>query len=454
MAPREVEGTGVPPTGSASRQDADAELSSLAAEAYVFGYPLVLMSVTRDVMSATTPINHFHHLRTFPDHTFTDVVTPNADTLYSMAWLDLTEEPQILTVPALGRRYYIMQMLDAWTNVFASPGTRTTGNGKGDFAIVGPGWRGALPAGIAVIRSPTNLAWMIGRTQTDGAPDYAAVHAIQDQYRLTPLSARTKSYAPVTRPAVRTGVDMKTPPPKQVAAMNGTTFFRRLTALMKDNPPATADAHALARFAKVGLVPGHPFNPERLDPQVGHALEDGVHGGQLEIAGEMKKSRGEPVNGWSTSPAHIGAFATDYALRAAVAARGLGANIPADAIYPHATTDIDGEPLSGTHRYQLRFAKGHLPPVNGFWSLTMYNAKQAFIVNPLNRYAIGDRDELIVNADGSVTIHIQNESPGADKESNWLPAPRESFNVVMRLYWPKKEIVDGSWKVPPIERVP
>jgi hypothetical protein len=415
---------------------------------------MVLMSVTRDVMSAKTPINHFQHLRTFPDHTFTDVVTPNADTLYSLAWLDLTEEPQILSVPAVGRRYYIMQMLDAWTNVFASPGTRVTGNGKGDFAIVGPGWKGALPAGIAVIRAPTNLVWIIGRTQTDGAPDYAAVHAIQDHYRLTPLSARTKSFAPVARVFAKVGVDTKTPPAEQVAAMNGTTFFRRLVTLMKENPPTTSDAEVLAKFAKIGIVPGHPFNAERLDPQVAHALEDGVHAGQLEIAGEAKRSHDEPVNGWSISPPNIGAFGTDYAQRAAVAARGLGANIPADAIYPHATTDMDGEPLSGTHRYQLRIAKGRLPPVNGFWSLTMYNARQTFIENPLNRYAIGDRDELIVNPDGSVTIHIQTQSPGLDKESNWLPAPLESFNVVMRLYWPKKDIVDGTWRMPPIERVP
>src|SRR5262245_16146842 len=203
------------------------EALAIGEDAYVFGYPLVLMDITRSVMTAVpkveerkAPINQFLHLGTFPDPTFTDVVSPNADTLYSTASIDLTNEPIILSVPEMGNRYYLMQMMDAWTNVFASPGTRTTGNGKGDFAIVGPGWKGQLPQGVKEIKSPTNMVWMIGRTQTNGKGDYDAVHAIQKQYALTPLSAWGKNYqAPESVPVER-GIDTKTPPVEQVARMD------------------------------------------------------------------------------------------------------------------------------------------------------------------------------------------------------------------------------------------
>src|SRR5262245_15810024 len=192
------------------------EASESADEAYVFGYPLVLMDVTRQVMTAVpkaegrkAPANQFIHMREFPDYTITDVVSPNADTLYSTAWLDLRKEPIILSVPDVGKRYYLMEMLDAWTNVFASPGARTTGNGCGDFAIVGPQWKGKLPAGVKEIKSPTNMAWVIGRTQTNGKEDYAAVRAIQDQYKLTPLGAWGKDYKPPDNAPVAPGIDAK-----------------------------------------------------------------------------------------------------------------------------------------------------------------------------------------------------------------------------------------------------
>lgn len=447
-------------TSPAARTTQQDETIELAAAAYVYGYPLVIMDVTREVMTAVpraqgskAPINQILHLRAFPDYTFTDVVSPNADTLYSLAWLDLKREPQILSVPEMGKRYYLMQMLDAWTNVFASPGTRTTGNGKADFAIVGPGWKGTLPAGTKEIRSPTNLVWMIGRIQTNGASDYAAVHAIQDQYKLTPLSACYKAYTlPMDVPVPRC-IDDKTPPVRQVAAMDAATFFGRLNALMKGNPPAAADASALARFARIGIAPGKPFDLQSMNPLVAKALERGVDAGQLEIAGEAKKAHGEQVNGWDVLPANTANFGTDYTWRAVVALVGLGANLPADAVYPHAIADAGGRPLDGAHRYRIRFAKGQLPPVNGFWSLTMYNAKQTFVENPIDRYAIGDRDPLVPDADGSVTIYVQAGSPGADRESNWLPAPPAPFNLFMRLYWPKQPIIDGTWIAPPIERV-
>ena len=451
-----------PPTRAAGAIQATGENEALelGVEAYVYGYPLVLMDVTRAVTTnapkaagGKAPINQLVHLREFPDHTFTDVVSPNADTLYSFAWLDLKKEPQIVSVPDVGKRYYLMPMLDAWTNVFASPGARTTGTGKGDFAIVGPQWTGTLPEGVHVINAPTNMVWLIGRTQTNGASDYGAVHAIQDQYKLTPLFSWGKSYAPSTNAPVAPGIDAKTPPINQVADMDAATFFSRLNALMKENPPAAADAPALERFANVGVAPGKPFDLNSMDPNIAKGMERSVEAGQLEIIGESKKPHGQQVNGWDVSPANTANFGTDYAYRAVVALAGLGANLPADAIYPRASVDGDGQPLHGKHRYAIRFAKGQRPPVNAFWSLTMYNAKRTFIRNPINRYAIGDRDKLARNPDGSTTIYLQKDSPGADKESNWLPAPPDSFSVVLRLYWPKKAIVEGLWRPPPIERI-
>jgi hypothetical protein len=435
------------------------QAAEIAVEAYVFGYPLVLMDVTRQVMTAApkaeahkAPVNQFLHIREFPDYKMTDVVSPNADTLYSTAWLDLTKEPIILSVPDVGKRYYLMEMLDAWTNVFASPGTRTTGDGRGDFAIVGPQWKGKLPANVKEIKSPTNMAWLIGRTQTNGKEDYAAVRAIQDQYKLTPLSAWGKDYTPPDNAPVAAGIDVKTPPVEQVAKMDAATFFMRLNALMKDNPPANADNSAVNSFAAVGVAPGTRFDLKSLDPAVAKGVEGSVKAAQAKIAAESRKPHGKKVNGWDVMT-NLGRYGTDYIFRSVVALVGLGANLPDDAIYPRATEDTDGQPLNGANRYVVHFPKGQLPPVNAFWSLTMYNSKQFFVQNPINRYAIGDRDKLKFNDDGSLTINIQSESPGKEMESNWLPAPKDSFNVFMRLYWPKKEIVEGAWKTPGLERV-
>jgi hypothetical protein len=435
------------------------EATEIAVEAYVFGYPLVLMDVTRQVMTAVpkagalkAPVNQFIHVREFPDPTFTDVVSPNADTLYSSAWLDLTKEPIILSVPDVGKRYYLMEMLDSWTNVFASPGTRTTGNGRGDFAIVGPQWKGKLPADVKEIKSPTNMIWLLGRTQTNGKEDYAAVRSIQDQYKLTPLSSWGKDYTPPDNAPVAAGVDVKTPPEEQVAKMDAATFFARLNTLMKDNPPANADASALKSFAAIGVAPGTPFDLKSLDPVVAKSVEGSVKTAQTKIIAEARKPHGKKVNGWDVMT-NLGSYGTNYLFRSVVALVGLGANLPEDAIYPRATEDTDSQPLTGANSYVVHFPKGQLPPVNAFWSLTMYNSEQFFIQNPINRYSIGDRDKLKFNDDGSLTINIQRESPGKEKESNWLPAPKESFNVLMRLYWPKKEIVDGKWKMPGVERV-
>lgn len=437
----------------------EARAHDLAKEAYVFGYPLVLMDVTRQAMTnvpkagqTAAPINQLGNMRSFPDETMTKVVSPNADTLYTFAFLDLAKEPMILSIPEMGRRYYLMQMLDAWTNVFACPGTRTTGSRKAHFAIIGPRRTGNLPDGVSVIRSPTSLAWIIGRTQTNGKDDYAAVHAVQDQYKLTPLNSWGKTYNPPDNVPVDQSVDMETPPVDQVSKMDASTFFSRLNSLMKDNPPANADAAVMKSFAAIGVVPGKPFDLKSFDPHVARGIEQGFGDGQTEVVEESRQPHGKSVNGWQFLES-AGHYGTDYLWRAVVAFVGLGANLPEDAIYPHATTDSEGQELSGTNKYEIRFAKGQLPPVGAFWSITMYNSRQFFVKNPINRFAIGDRDKLAFDEDGSLTLFIQHEPPGPTRESNWLPAPEDTFRLFMRLYWPKSQILEGDWKPPAIQRV-
>ena len=228
-------------------------------------------------------MDQFANVRAFPDATFTDVVSPNADTLYSIAWLDLKQEPIVMSVPDTHGRYYLMELLDGWTNVIPSPGKRTTGTGKGNFVLTGPGWSGTLPAGVKEIKSPTALVWVIGRTQTNGKADYAAVHAIQDGYKLTPLSAWGKPYGPPKDVPVDPKVDMKTPPVELVASMDAATFFNRLAMLLKDNPPATADAPVVAKMASIGVAPGQPFDLNKNGGDAAKAISDGVDEGKKRV---------------------------------------------------------------------------------------------------------------------------------------------------------------------------
>lgn len=444
--------------GTQARQAAALEAG---VEAVVYGLPLVLMDITRAKATNVAapgafdaPLNQFVHVRAFPDASFKDVVRANVDTLYSSAWLDLAAEPMVLSVPDTGGRYYLMPMLDAWTDVFASPGKRTTGTAAGHFAITGPGWKGTLPQGVQRIESPTSMVWIIGRTQTDGPADCAAVHAIQDGYGLTPLSSFGKPYAP---PAgeVDPSVDMKTPPVVQLERMKSADFFARLALLLETNPPPAAEAPILAKLARIGVVPGKPFDASMLDPEVAKGLERA-----LEVALQKLKAAasetGAPVNGWRVPPMVLGNFGSDYGARAVVALVGLGANLPQDAVYPSAFTDGDGRPLVGSQRYVLRFEAGTTPPVEAFWSITMYDSDSFFVANPIGRHSVSSWMPLRESADGAIEILVQHESPGADLESNWLPAPEGPFNLTLRMYWPKAaapSILDGSWAPPKVRRV-
>lgn len=446
------------PAYAASPKIAPADLAQIAADAYVFDYPLVLMEITKQVLTNTlkpaakaAPHNQFAHIATFPRPEDQEVVRPNVDTLYSFAWLDLSRGPVILHLPEMKGRYYLMQMMDAWTNVFASIGTRTTGEQEGNFAVVGPKWRGALPAGVKKLQSPTNSVWIIGRTLTRGPADYAAVHAIQAQYTLTPLSAWGQKYSPPLG-KVDPAVDMQTPPVQQVARMTAASFFQTLARSMRAEPPAAADAPALKKFAALGLVPGKAFNATKLKPAVAQAIEAGVKQGQKSIEAKALQI-GVMKNGWQIPQPPMGAYGTDYEQRAVIAFFGLGANLREDAVYPTAYFDQEGKQLSGKQRYVLHFDKDALPPVKAFWSLTMYGQDTFLAANPLGRYGLGDRDPLKYNGDGSLDLCLQNQSPGPEKEANWLPAPAGDFNVTLRLYWPKQAVLDGAWAPPPIKWV-
>ena len=429
-------------------------------EAVAYGFPLVIMDATRKKISnvatagpSAAPVNQFANMPQFPDASFKDVVRANVDTLYSSAWLDLAKEPIVLSVPDTKGRYYLMPMLDAWTNVFASPGKRTTGTKAGHFAITGPGWTGALPAGVQQLKSPTNMVWIIGRTQTNGPKDYAAVQAIQKQYKLTPLSAFGKPYTPPAG-VVDPGIDMKLAPVEAVAKMSAATFFNSMAALMKDNPPPAADAPVLAKLAKIGIVPGEKFDPAKLDPAIAKGLEKALPVA-LEKLTAASKETGAPQNGWRIPSMKVADFGTDYGTRAVVALVGLGANLPADAVYPSAFVDGEGKALSGANRYVLHFDRGQEPPVRAFWSVTMYDPDSFFVANPLNRYAVSSWMPFKRNADGSLDLYIQKDSPGKDKEANWLPAPDGEFNLTMRMYWPNDKapsIIDGTWKPPGLRK--
>ncbi len=431
----------------------------LGAEAVIYGYPLVLADVTKQVQTnvvapqhnGRAPINQFSNFLRFPTAAYRDVVRVNVDTLYSLAWLDLTKEPIVLSVPDTHGRYYLMPVLDAWTNVFASPGKRTTGTQAGQFAIVGPNWTGTLPAGLTELKSPTNTAMIAGRTQANGPAEYAVVNAIQRQYQLSPLSAFGNPYTAAAG-VVDPEIDMKTPPVDQVSQMSATTFFNRLAALMAANPPPATDAPVLAKLARIGIVPGQPFDMRRLDPAVAKGLEGSVHTAMTSLQASTE-DMGKSANGWRIMPMNIGNFGTAYGLRAVIALIGLGANLPQDAMYPTAFEDSDGQPLTGSNRYVLHFGKGALPPANAFWSLTMYDARSFLVENPTNRYNIAGWMPLTYNPDGSLDVYIQHDSPGGGKESNWLPAAAGEFSVTLRVYWPKETMLDGSWKPPAIRRV-
>ncbi|MFO1209288.1 MAG: DUF1254 domain-containing protein [Amaricoccus sp.] len=436
----------------------------LALDAYAFAYPLVTMEMTRRVITNVEkpegtrgPMGNLIKLREYPDASFRDVTAPNADTLYTTAFLDVGDEPWLVGLPDLDGRYALFPMLDGWTDVFEVPGKRTTGTAAQTYAITGPGWSGTLPPGIVEYKSPTAIVWLLGRIYCTGTPeDYAAVHALQDQVKLMPLSAwGGDSYAP---PAgkVDPKIDMKTPVRDQVNALDAVEYFTLFCELMKRNPPAEADAPALAKFAEIGIEPGKDFDASKFNPALAKRVPQV---GFDRIMLHFKTSDDiKHTNGWGYT-LKTGLYGIDYLQRALVTAIGLGANRPQDAVYPTSLKGaggVLGRNYMGSEKYVMSFRKGQLPPVKGFWSLTMYDKNFFFVDNPLNRYSISERQELKANADGSVDLLIQHESPGKDKESNWLPAPPDQFTLMLRLYWPTESdpsMLNGTWTIPEVRKV-
>lgn len=434
------------------------ELREIAVEAYAYAYPLVLMDTTRAVATnveragtdGRAPPDTFAHMRIFPLADFRDVVRPNFDTLYSTAWLDVAREPLVVSVPDTGGRWYLLQMMDMWTDVFATPGARTTGTKSGHFALVARGWKGKLPDGVAAIEAPTPRVWVLGRTQTDGIADYASVHRVQDGFRVTPLSRFGKGAAP-PKGRVDGDVDMRTAPMEQVARMDAAAFFARFAEVLRTQPPHAEDWPVLARMKRLGIVPGRPFDLADAAPTVREALEKAVPEAQRRVAAKVD-DLGRLRNGWSVATEGMGSYGADYLRRAAVARMGLGTNRPEDALYPHAAVDADGRPLTGANAYVLHFDAGKEPPARAFWSVTLYDPDGFPVANALERFALGDRDDLVRNADGSLDLYVQHASPGAAREANWLPAPKGPFALTMRIYGPAPEALDGRWVPPPVRR--
>jgi hypothetical protein len=435
------------------------EAYEIGMEAYQYLYPLILMDITRRVVTNVPPgvkpgfgpMNGIFHMRAFPPADFRDVVRPNFDTLYSSAWLDLTKEPMIVSALDTAGRYYLLPMLDMWSDVFASPGKRTSGTNAANFAVVPKDWNGTLPDGVDRIESPTAYVWIIGRTQTNGPKDYAAVNKVQDGYTITPLSQWGKQVQPPTG-VIDPNVDMKTPPMVQVNTMPATKYFSYGADLMKLNPPHVTDWSKVARLKRLGIEPGKSFAfdaaPLAIKAALGRAVVDG-----LKLMKEKFPKVAQIVNGWQMNTDTMGVYGHYYLKRAIVALMGLGANQPEDAIYPICVADANGKPLNGTSKYVLHFAKDELPPVEAFWSVTMYDSEGFQVANKLDRFAIGDRDQLKYNADGSLDLYLQHESPGAEKESNWLPSPDKGvLGVTMRLYAPKVQAIDGRWSPPAVKQ--
>lgn len=442
------------------------EAVAIATDAYVYGYSLVTTDVTRvqmtnvaGVEALKAPVNQFVNVKRYPPADYRGVSAPNADTLYSLAWIDV-KEPQVFSHPDMGKRFHLFPMVDLWMTIFASPGSRT-GDGKAaNLLLTGPDWKGEVPKGMTHISVATRYMVILGRTYADGSEaDYQAANALQAQYKITPLSAWGKPFTPKA-PAVdpNPGISMTEDPQSVILAMGTEGYFNWMSKAMCESAPAyAADKPALERFAKIGFVPCKPFSLGQLDAQTQAALKDLPQAALKKVGANREQSMGKLVDGWSITKG-LGVYGTDYMKRAVVAAFGWPANLQADAVYPYTLVDGNGQTLTGANHYTLTFAKGQTPPVNGFWSITMYMIDKGwwFVPNKLNKFTVSPRNHLKANADGSITLYFQKDSPGADKESNWLPAPEGEFIPMLRMYWPAEKapsILDGSWTPPKVQKV-
>ena len=438
------------------------EAVRIATDAYIYGYPLVTFDMVRRQQTNVAapdgehaPMGQMIKMRSYPAVDNHCCAAPNADTLYTMAWLDVGAEPWVFSIPEMGTRYYIMPMLDGFSEVFHVASASTTGGHAQAYAITGPGWSGSLPEGVTEAKSGTAMVWVLGRIYCTGtAEDYAAVHALQDQFSVVPLSAYGKPYTPPA-PSVDPEFDMKTGVRAQVNALGVYTYFDYLARLLKANPPKAADTDIVARMAKIGISAGGDFDGNALGAIDRKVIEAVPKLALVKMALHLKQQK--TTNGWLFFTSGVGNFGTDYVTRGMANLLGPGWNRPQDAIYPLSQKDAAGDEYNGAKsNYVMHFEKGRMPPVEAFWSLTLYDEDFFFVPNPINRYELGQRNAFVTNTDGSVDLYLQADSPGKAKEANWLPAPRGKFQLVLRMYGPTKTsptIVDGSWTPPPVKRV-
>jgi hypothetical protein len=432
------------------------ELRGTAIDAYIYAYPMVLMEVTRRVSTGVTsaadgraPMNQFGHKTAFPDAHTPDTRWPSTDTLYSSLWYDVSAQPLVVRIPDAGNRYYVLSLLDMWTDTYASRGTRVIGDRPQTFAIVGPYWRGSLPPGVDIVRSPTSTGWVLAHVQTNGSADYSAVNGFQTGMTTMPYAGAGQPYPP--QPSLLNfAVNPQMSPAQQVANMDANTYFSIFFDTLRNNPPHANDYPILDRMRRIGLGNG-PFVFNQLDPAVQQALTQAGPEAGKRIADQVA-FLGTSLNGWRMVVHGIGTYGADYTRRAAIAYAGLGAGVPEDVVYPVTRVDEKGRLLVGNDKYVLHFRRDQLPPSNAFWSLILYGSNQAFLDNAANKYAIHSTDDLKYNDDGSLDIYIQRRPPSREKQSNWLPAPGDDqvFNLNMRIYWPRAAVLDGVWAPPPV----
>ncbi|HEY6372266.1 MAG TPA: DUF1254 domain-containing protein [Candidatus Sulfotelmatobacter sp.] len=447
------------PAVAAQTAISEQEAHAIAVDAYLYFYPLLGMDLTRrqstnieaGKVPGFGPANMFHSFAAFPAADNKLVVRVNFDTLYSWAFIDLTKEPVVLSAPETNGRYYLLPMLDMWSDIFASPGWRTTGTHAGNFLVTAPDWSGDVPSGMTRISAPTPYVWIFGRTQTNGPSDYDAVHKVQDGYK---VALQSQWGTNVTPPRVTTdpSLDMKTAPTVQVDKMKAQEFFGRAAELLKVIPPHITDQPMIARLKRVGIEPGKSFDLNKADPDIQRAFANAPEEAQKLMAWSLP-TIARKANGWLMNTNNMGVYGNWYLKRAMTAHLALGANLPEDATYPLNLGDSEGRPLDGTYKYTLHFDKGETPPASAFWSVTLYDAEGFQVANPLNRFTLSSWMPLKYNADGSLDLHFQNESPDTDEQTNWLPAPKGPFNLILRLYAPKSEVLSGKWNPPPVVRV-
>lgn len=430
-----------------------------AVDAYIWAYPLVSIGVSAKLITNTpkplpnahAPFNSFGSVGKIFSAADKDVVSSNVDNLYSSAFLDLTQGAAVISVPATNGRYYSFQLMDAYSNNFDYIGSRATGTDAGRYLIVGPDWKGETPKDVLkVFKSPTNLVWAIGRTLIDGQDDIENVHKIQEQYKITVIPPATASPASWKERNDFPKLAPK-PPVENVNSMDWKTYFTWVGKLMMENPVPESHQAYVAQFKSIGLSFENGFDPSVLTEEQQNQLEKAIFEGLKQLDAVAKKKTGTIYEGWFYS-LKAGVWGDDYLYRGAIAYRSLGQNIPDEAVYMNTTEDKEGSLLDASkNNYQITFAKGEWPPVDAFWSFTMYNEQNFFVPNSINRLAIGNRTKSMKpNADGSLTVYFQKDAP-KENEGNWLPTPDGKFRVSLRLYVPKENVLNGEWLPPGIE---